>query len=69
LRKEAITRVYNAALTEAGLKARVVAVTDDKKRGLVAQIDANGEGQTAIQTVLGDFIRPWEMASEAIAAQ
>ncbi|WP_299769621.1 acyl-CoA synthetase [uncultured Tateyamaria sp.] len=69
LRKEAITRVYNAALTEAGLKAQVVAVTDDKKRGLVAQVAANGEGETAIQTVLGDFVRPWDMASEAMAAQ
>ncbi|GGX51030.1 acyl-CoA synthetase [Tateyamaria omphalii] len=69
LRKEAITRVYNAALTEAGLKAQVVAVTDDKKRGLVAQVAAHGEGETAIQTVLGDFVRPWEMASEAMAAQ
>ncbi|APX10914.1 acyl-CoA synthetase [Tateyamaria omphalii] len=69
LRKEAITRIYNAALTDAGLKAQVVAVTDDKKRGLVAQVAASGESETAIQTVLGDFVRPWEMASEAMAAE
>ncbi|MBV7409011.1 MULTISPECIES: acyl-CoA synthetase [Roseobacteraceae] len=69
LRKEAITRIYNAALNDAGLKAEIVAVTDDKKRGLVAQVVANGESETAIQTVLGDFVRPWEMSSEAMAAE
>lgn len=69
LRKEAIHRIYNAALTEAGMAARVVSVIDDKKRGLVAQVDANGDGEQAIQTVLGDFIRPWELTSEAIAAE
>jgi len=69
LRKEAITRIYNAALAEAGLKAQVVSVVDDKKRGLVAQVETNGEGDTAIQTVLGDFIRPWEAAKAAIAAE
>ncbi|WP_147114626.1 acyl-CoA synthetase [Tateyamaria sp. syn59] len=69
LRKEAIARIYNAALAEAGLKAQVVTVTDDKTRGLVAQVAANGESETAIQTVLGDFVRPWDMASEAMAAE
>ncbi|MEL7133103.1 MAG: acyl-CoA synthetase [Pseudomonadota bacterium] len=69
LRKEAITRIYNAALSEAGLKAQVVSVIEDKKRGLVAQIAANGDNETAIQTVLGDFVRPWDMASEALAAE
>ena len=69
LRKEAITRVYNAALTKAELPARVVAVVDDKKRGLVAQVAAHGAGEGAIQTVLGDFVRPWEMANTALAAE
>ena len=69
LRKEAITRIYNAALTKADLPARVVAVIDDKKRGLVAQVAPNGAGETAIQTVLGDFIRPWDMADAAVAAE
>ena len=69
LRKEAITRIYNAALAKAELEARVVAVVDDKKRGLVAQVAPNGAGEAAIQTVLGDFVRPWEMASAAVAAQ
>ncbi|WP_299372996.1 acyl-CoA synthetase [uncultured Tateyamaria sp.] len=69
LRKDAITRIYNAALSEAGLDARVVSVIDDKKRGLVAQIAAGGSSENAIQTVLGDFIRPWELDSAAMAAE
>jgi acyl-CoA synthetase (AMP-forming)/AMP-acid ligase II len=69
LRKEAITRVYNAALAAAGLDARVTDVVDDKKRGLVARVAANGTGVQAIQTVLGDFVRPWEMSEQVIAAE
>ena len=38
LRKLAITRVLNAALSEAGWTRVVDVVTEDKKRGLVAQI-------------------------------
>ncbi|MBQ0810034.1 acyl-CoA synthetase, partial [Roseovarius sp.] len=34
LRKLAITRIYNAALADAGVAARVTSVVDDKKRGL-----------------------------------
>ncbi|WP_406648792.1 acyl-CoA synthetase [Aliisedimentitalea scapharcae] len=62
LRKHAITRVYNAALDKADVAARVVSVTDDKKRGLVAQLEANGADETAIGKVLGGFVRPWEFA-------
>ncbi|TMM51828.1 acyl-CoA synthetase [Sulfitobacter sabulilitoris] len=69
LRKHAITRVYNATLEEAGLAARVVSVIDDKKRGLVAQVELNGDSQDQVGTVLGDFVRPWEIASQAIAAE
>ncbi len=69
LRREAITRVYNAALAKAELEARVVSVIDDKKRGLVAQVDLNGAPEASVQTVLGDFVRPWEVVSEAMAAE
>ncbi|WP_417605474.1 acyl-CoA synthetase [Primorskyibacter flagellatus] len=62
LRKMAITRVYNAALEEAGIKARVVAVIDDKKRGLVAKLEANGADEVAVGDVLGNFTRPWDWA-------
>ncbi|MFC6689078.1 acyl-CoA synthetase [Jhaorihella thermophila] len=64
LRKLAITRVYNEALEEAGVPARVVGVIDDKKRGLVAQVQANGADQSAVENVLGNFTRPWEWAEE-----
>lgn len=60
LRKDAITRVYNASLEKAECSARVVSVLDDKKRGLVAQIDANGADDAVIGEVLGAFTRPWE---------
>ena len=65
LRKHAITRVYNGALEEAGLAARVVSVTDDKKRGLVAQVAANGSSDAEINGVLNNFTRPWEPAAAA----
>ncbi len=60
LRKQAITRIYNGALETAGVSARVVAVIDDKKRGLVAQLDANGSSEDDVAKVLGSFTRPWE---------
>ncbi len=62
LRKQAITRVYNKALETAGVAARVVSVIDDKKRGLVAQLDANGASEDDVTKVLGNFTRPWEWA-------
>ena len=65
LRKDAITRVYNEALETNGLETRVVGVIDDKKRGLVAQIEANGVSDTAVQTILGGFIGKWEHAETA----
>ncbi len=60
LRKHAITRVYNAALEGAGCPARVTSVVDDKKRGLVAQIEMNGAGKDEVGQVLGAFVRPWD---------
>ena len=60
LRKQAITRVYNGVLETAGVAARVVSVIDDKKRGLVAQLDANGSSEDDVMKMLGSFTRPWE---------
>ncbi len=62
LRKRAIQRIYNAALQDAGLDARVTAVIDDKKRGLVAQVTRDSD-ETALQNTLGQFPRPWEWES------
>ncbi|MBO9433433.1 acyl-CoA synthetase [Ruegeria sp. R13_0] len=63
LRKQAITRIYNGALEQAGVDARVVSVIDDKKRGLVAQLDANGTSEDDVSKVLGAYTRPWEWAA------
>jgi fatty-acyl-CoA synthase len=64
LRRMAITRVYDAALAEAGLAARVKDVAEDKKLGLVAHIERTGEvDDAAVTKVLGDFTRPWTWAS------
>jgi len=63
LRKLAIARIYNAALEEAEVAARVTEVIDDKKRGLVAQLERTGEADDeAVGHVLGQFVRPWEWA-------
>ncbi len=63
LRKSAITRIYNQALEAAGNPARVISVLDDKKRGLVAQLDMNGADEASVQAVLGSFTRPWEASA------
>ncbi|NVO54450.1 acyl-CoA synthetase [Rhodobacteraceae bacterium B1Z28] len=63
LRKQAITRIYNGALEKASVDARVTSVIDDKKRGLVAQLDANGSSEDDVSKVLGSFTRPWEWAT------
>ncbi|EDM70153.1 acyl-CoA synthase [Roseobacter sp. AzwK-3b] len=66
LRKRAITRIYDAALAEAGLEARVSEVIDSKKRGLVARLERTGDVDEAqVGHVLGQFTRPWEWADAA----
>ena len=64
LRRMAITRTYDAALAEAGLPARVSAVIEDKKRGLVARLSKSGTVEdVAIAAILGQFSNPWEWAT------
>ncbi len=61
LRKSAIKRIYNEALETAGLSARVTAVIEDKKRGLVAQLgNSDSISDDDLNHVLGAFTRPWE---------
>ncbi len=61
LRKEAITRIYDAALKASGVAAHVSLVVDDKKRGLVAQLSATGDVDDAkVAEVLGAYVQPWE---------
>lgn len=64
LRRKAITRIYDAALAEAGVGASVAQVIEDKKRGLVAQLQKSDGSVTdeAVSAVLGGFINPWEWA-------
>jgi fatty-acyl-CoA synthase len=64
LRRLAITRVYDEALAEAGVPARVIEVVEDKKRGLVAQLaPVEPAADSKVQQALGSFIRPWEWKS------
>ncbi|MFN7223915.1 MAG: acyl-CoA synthetase [Paracoccaceae bacterium] len=64
LRRMAITRVYDAALAEAGINARVAMVAEDKKRGLVAKLSKTGEVDDAkVAEVLGSFTNPWDWAA------
>ena len=59
LRKSAIKRVYNEALSDAGSAARVETVIDDKERGLVALVSRTSETDE-VQAVLGAYERPWQ---------
>ncbi len=69
LRRRAITRVYDAALAEAGLSARVAEVTEDPKRGLVARLHRTGDADPGeVARVLGAYTRPWEWQQEAPSA-
>ena len=64
LRKRAIARVLDAALTEAGLAARVAAVVEDRARGLVAQVQGGGGGERArVTQCLSVFVIPWDWIS------
>ena len=61
LRRLAITRVYNEALDKAGIAAKVASVSEDKKRGLVAQLEKSGDvDDKKVPKVLGAYVRPWE---------
>jgi acyl-coenzyme A synthetase/AMP-(fatty) acid ligase len=61
LRMLAITRVYDAALADAGIRAHVVEVIDDRHRGLVARVSRGG-GDEGVGRILGAFAVPWEWA-------
>ena len=63
LRQMAIARVYDAALAEAGLAARVDGVEEDKARGLVARISRPaGTDEARVGEVLAPFLVTWEWA-------
>ncbi|MFD0982129.1 acyl-CoA synthetase [Tropicimonas aquimaris] len=61
LRKMAIARVFNGALREAKIAAAVVRVQEDKRRGLLALVERQGEvDDEAVTHLLGNFSQPWE---------
>jgi fatty-acyl-CoA synthase len=63
LRRSAITRIYNEALAAKGVEARVSAVVEDKKRGLVARLDKRaGADEGVVAETLGAFTWAWEWA-------
>ena len=63
LRMRAIARVYDAALAEAGVAARVKEVVEDRRRGLTARLERTGDaGDDAVAQALAMHTRPWEWA-------
>ena len=61
LRKQAIARVYGAALEAAGINAEVVEVVESKKQGLTARLRATGKvDYEQVKHVLGEYTRPFE---------
>ena len=64
LRRLAIKRILDASLAEAGHKAVVRDVVEDKKRGLVARIEVQGVvDKAAIAGVLDQFATAWDWAA------
>jgi fatty-acyl-CoA synthase len=60
LRKRAITRVYDIALAQAGVEARVADVVEDRKLGLVAELTRTGKVEAdRPAAVLAAFTHPW----------
>ncbi len=61
LRRRAIARVFDAALSAADATARVGAVVEDPRRGLVASLvpGAGGRDDAAVAAVLGRYVTPW----------
>ena len=64
LRRMAITRVFDAALADAGIGAHVNEVVEDKTRGLVARLVKTAPVDDAkVSSILGQFANPWEWAA------
>jgi len=60
LRRRAIQRVFDAAFAEAKLAVRVAAVEEDRKRGLVAQLERTGVvDESKVAELMGHYTTPW----------
>ena len=65
LRRRAIMRVYDEALSAAGLTARVTDVREDRTRGLVAVVSRVDKGsEDRVAEVLNGFTGAWEWAGD-----
>lgn len=62
LRQFAIERIFNEALKKSGIDATVVSVFEDKKLGLVAEVQKNNESisDDMVNGVLGGFTPVWQ---------
>ncbi|PZQ50431.1 MAG: acyl-CoA synthetase [Rhodovulum sulfidophilum] len=71
LRRRAIARVFDAALAGAGSGARVAAVVEDRRLGLVAELVPGPAGPDEdldrVNRALGGFTAPWRWQAEAAA--
>jgi fatty-acyl-CoA synthase len=71
LRRLAITRVYDEALAEAKLHARVREVEEDRRLGLVAVLEATspkGAPHEAVAVALEGYLTPWRWANGEVEA-
>lgn len=63
LRKRAMARVFDAALAEAGLAARVAQVVEDRKRGLTLQLSGRVPSEdSAVEALMARYSSPWDWA-------
>ncbi len=66
LRRLAIVRVLDAALAAGGSGARVGAVVEDRRLGLVAEVVPGPEGRRDdVAAVFGGFVIPWRWRGDA----
>lgn len=64
LRRMAIRRVFDAALAEAGLAARVREVADDPRRGMVVRVERTGPvDDDRIAHLMASYTLAWEWAA------
>lgn len=64
LRRMAITRVFDAALSKAGLPVTVASVAEDKKRGLVAMLARTAPvDDDQVRAALGAYSNPWDWSA------
>jgi fatty-acyl-CoA synthase len=63
LRRLAMARVFDEALSEAGLAVQVAEVVEDRKRGLVTKLRRTGEvDDAAVAKLMGQYATSWDWA-------